>query len=147
MKKGLIFIIKSLFVCVVLLSVIGMDGCSCTSPVIEWIKVFSDINDDGTFSQEVLPDPTTSTYNISTSHSFQIRIKTKEALTSSDLSQSYIQIENQPSFKISEFSGGGNTYYHQFTPNQFSPGSYTANIIIYLNGTPSMGSITLNIAQ
>jgi len=136
-------IIRFFIIGVLLISVIGMDGCSCNPPVIEWIKVFSDINGTGNF-QEVLPDPTTSAYTINGNNAFQIRIKTREALTSSDLNNSSIQIRSIP-YIISAFTGEENTYYHEFQANSFPEGTYTATIIISLNDNPSIQSITLQI--
>lgn len=137
-------IIRFFIIGVLLISVIGMDGCSCNPPIIEWIKVFSDINGTGNF-QEVLPDPTTSAYIINGNNAFQIRIKTREALTSSDLNNSSIQIGSSPPYTISAFTGEENTYYHEFQANSFPEGTYTATIIIFLNDNPSIQSITLQI--
>ena len=140
-------IIRFFIIGVLLISVIGMDGCSCNPPIIEWIKVFVDNDNNGTFedNEEIQPDPGTSAYTINGNNAFQIRIKTREALSDTDLKKSGIQIQNHPEYGLLNFQNLENPYYRNFEPGTLSPGTYTANIIIYSNGVPSIQSITLQI--
>ena len=144
----LISIIRFLIVGILLISVIGIDGCRCMPPVIEWIKVFVDTSDNGTFedNEEIQPDPTTSAYIINANLSFQIRIKTREALSGDDLGKSKVSIQNQPPpISIEILDVPESTYKADFTSSNFSVGEYRADIIIYSNGVLSVQSITLKI--
>jgi hypothetical protein len=140
-------IIRFFIIGILLISVIGMDGCRCMPPVIEWIKVFVDTSGNGTFedNEEIQPDPQSSAYIINANYPFQIRIKTREALSDTDLQNSGIQIGEQD-YILSKFEDSESTYKADFLQG-LSPGTYTANIIIYSNGVPSIQSIILQIRK
>jgi len=149
MKKrlGLSSVFKLFIIGTLLIAVIGMDGCSCIKPpVIEWIKVFVDTDNGGTFedTEEIYPEG--STYTIPVNYSFQIRIKTREALSGDDLGKSKVSIQNQPPpISIEILDVPESTYKADFTSSNFSVGEYRADIIIYSNGVLSVQSITLKI--
>jgi len=152
MKKrlGLSSVFKLFIIGTLLIAVIGMDGCSCIKPpVIEWIKVFVDTDNDETFedTEEIYPEG--STYTIPVNYSFQIRIKTREPLSDDDLGKSKVSIQNQPSpISIEILDVSESTYKADFFINILGPlaaGKYQADIILYSNNITSLQSITLQI--